>query len=448
MDPLELVVKTLHSFGEKQLARDVLEVFGGKAEIFSQYNDIAKISFEVRDLPKAIKYGELALQAATAPQERYITSKNLINVYNQSNHPEKALNFIQKCKEISPEDAELLFEETISYSQLGQHDRAHQQLFDLERRKDLPEDVEKKIHHNLSSYYFMRDDLNMALSRFLTETEKEAYKNIKLSLPKWEGIPQPGRTIVIDANCGAGDEVMHVRFMKNLKELGMYPVWSTTRRELSDVFNHNGFRSVCVWDEPEHPSDACVVYALALPYYLGMGVGDLGREPYLEPLPDKERRFSYIEKDKKIRVGMNWNSDSGFEQAHFRSVGFFDMWNAISSPERSLYSLQMSDNPVPKTCRNHVKEFHFKGREFSDTFSIVNQMDVIVTSCTSIAHISASMGKETCVLVPIMEYYAWTSSTGKSWWYGDNVHLFKQKKPRDWTEPLKELKEFLNDRAV
>ena len=75
-------------------------------------------------------------------------------------------------------------------------------------------------------------------------------------------------------------------------------------------------------------------------------------------------------------------------------------------------------------------------------------MDLVITSCTSIAHIAASQGKEVCVFVPIMEYYVWTSSTGKSWWYGDNVNLFRQKKPRNWNEPLKQFGEFLNDRGV
>jgi ADP-heptose:LPS heptosyltransferase len=105
----------------------------------------------------------------------------------------------------------------------------------------------------------------------------------------------------------------------------------------------------------------------------------------------------------------------------------------------------MSDTPVPDSCKNQIKEFHEKDREFSDTFSIINQMDLVITSCTSIAHIAAALGKEVCVFVPIMEYYAWTSSTGKSWWYGDNVHLFRQKKPRNWDKPLQELREFLNE---
>jgi len=445
MNPLELVSKTLHSFNEKELTYQLLDAFGKKAETFQQYNEVAKIFFEIKNFSKAIEYGENALKNALLQEEKHVTSKNLISAYNQCNYPEKAITQIEKCKKITPNDPELLFEETISYSQLGQTEKAHKLLFNLSKRKNLPEEVEKKVQHNLSGYYFDKDDLHTAFSHFLIETENEAYKNIQLpSIEKWNGIIEENRTIVIDANCGAGDEVMHVRFMKNLKELGMRPIWATTRKHLSEIFNYNGFESVCVWDKPEYPKDSTWVYALSLPYHLNLTVHDLGRTPYLKPLLEKEEKYSYLQKDKKFKIGMFWNSDSGFEQAHFRSVDFFDLWNVVHKPEYSLYSLQMSDNPVPETCKNDIIEFHSKNREFADTFSIINQMDLVITSCTSIAHIAASIGKEVCVFVPIMEYYSWTSLTGKSWWYGDNVHLFKQKKPRNWSHPLKELGEFLN----
>jgi tetratricopeptide (TPR) repeat protein len=444
MNPLELVAKTLYNFQEKELTIKLLDAFGKRAETFEQYNDVAKIFFEIKNLPKAIEYGEKSLKLATKAEEKYVTSKNLINAYNQFNYPEKAITQIEKCKKLILSDPELLFEETVSYSQLGQIEKAHKLLFNLSKRNDLPEEIKKKVHHNLSGYYFRKDDLHTALSHFITETEKEAYKNVRVPLKRWNEIINPGQTIVIDANCGAGDEIMHIRFMRNLTEFGMRPIWATTRKHLSEIFNYNGFESVCVWDKPEYPEDACYVYTLALPYYLNLNVQDLGREPYLNSLPEKEKKYSYILEDNKFKIGIFWNSDSGFEQAHFRSVDFFDLWNTISNPKHSLYSLQMSDNPVPDSCKNHIKEFHSKDREFADTFSIINQMDLVITSCTSIAHIAASMGKEVCIFVPIMEYYSWTSSTGKSWWYGDNVHLFRQKKPRDWSHPLKELKEFLN----
>lgn len=444
MNPLELVSKTLFSFEEKELTYQLLDAFGKRAENFEQYNDVAKIFFELKNFSKAIEYGETALKIATKEEEKYITSRNLINSYNKFNYPEKAITQIQKCKKITPNDPELLFEESVSCSQLNQIDKAHKILFELSKRKDLPEEIEKKVHHNISGYYFCKDDLYTALSHFISETEKTAYKDIKFPLKKWDGVVRKNQTIVVDANCGAGDEVMHIRFMKHLKELGMNPIWATTRKTLADVFNYNGFESVCVWDNPKYPEDARYVYALGIPYYLNLTVNDLGQEPYLKPLPEKEKKYSYLKKDENYKIGIFWNSSSGYEQAHFRSIEFFDLWNTIPNKNFSLYSLQMSDTPVPDSCKNHIKEFHEKDREFSDTFSIINQMDLVITSCTSIAHIAAALGKEVCVFVPIMEYYAWTSSTGKSWWYGDNVHLFRQKKPRNWDKPLQELREFLN----
>jgi len=96
MNPLELVTKTLYSFNEKELTTQVLDAFGKRAETFDQYNDVAKIFFEIKDFSNAITYGEKALKLTKSKEENYTTTKNLINAYNQSNHPEKALTQISK----------------------------------------------------------------------------------------------------------------------------------------------------------------------------------------------------------------------------------------------------------------------------------------------------------------------------------------------------------------
>jgi len=382
MNPLELVTKTLYSFEEKELTTQVLQAFGKRAETFEQHNDVAKIFFEIKDFSNAILHGEKALKLAKSKEELYITTKNLINAYNQNNYPDKALTQISKIKSQNPQDTELLLEETFAYSALNQKEKSEKLLFN----------------------------------------------------------------VIIDNQCGAGDEIIHVRFMKHIEKHGMKPVWTTTRRDLQKIFQYNGFEVECVWDNPELPKDACWVYGLALPYYLNLKVEDLGQTPYIKPLPEKEEQYSYLQEDKKFKIGMFWNSGSGFEQAHFRSVNADGLFDVLSKTNASLYSLQLPDEQPPEGY--DVKTFDIPNREFTDTFSIVSQMDLVITSCTSIAHIAASMGKEVCVFVPIMEYYLWTSSTGKSWWYGDNVHLFKQKRPRNWDEPLKQLGEFLNDRGI
>jgi hypothetical protein len=446
MNPLELVTKTLYSFEEKELTTQVLEAFGKRAETFEQYNDVAKIFFEIKDFSNAMHYGEKALKLTRTPEENYITTKNLINAYNQNNYPEKALTQISKIKSKNPQDTELLLEETFSYSAINQKQKAEKLLFDL-IKKPLPAEIDRKAYHNLSGHYFRKDDIHTGLQHFLKAGEVEAYKNRKLPpFEKWDGTPQKERSIIIDSQCGAGDEIIHVRFMKHLKDLGMNPIWTTTRKDIQKIFRYNGFETELVWDNPEFSGDPCWVYALALPYYLNLKVEDLGQTPYLNPLPEKESEYSYIQEDQKYKIGVFWNSGSGFEQAHFRSIQPEPLFDILSETSASLYSLQLPDQLPPEGY--DVKTFNIPGRDFTDTFSIVSQMDLVITSCTSIAHIAASQGKEVCVFVPIMEYYVWTSSTGKSWWYGDNVHLFKQKKPRTWEEPLKQLKEFLNGRGI
>ena len=92
MNPLELVAKTLYSFKEQQLTFELLDAFGKQAQVFSQYNDVAKIFFELKNFSKAIEYGEKSLKLAQTKEEKYTTSMNLINAYNQSNHPEKSIS--------------------------------------------------------------------------------------------------------------------------------------------------------------------------------------------------------------------------------------------------------------------------------------------------------------------------------------------------------------------
>ena len=287
MNPLELVTKTLYSFDEKELTSQVLDAFGKRAQTFEQYNDVAKIFFEIKDFSNAIIYGEKALKLTRTKEENYTTTKNLINAYNQSNHPEKALTQISKINSQNPQDTELLLEETFSYSAINQKEKAEKLLFNL-IKKPLPEEIERKAYHNLSGHYFRKDDIHTGLHHFLKAGEVEAYKNRELpTFSKWDGTITENQTIVIDSQCGAGDEIIHIRFMKHLKELGMNPIWTTTRKDIHKLFQYNGFHTELVWDNPEFPTNSKWVYALALPYYLNLKVKDLGQTPYLKPLPEK-----------------------------------------------------------------------------------------------------------------------------------------------------------------
>jgi ADP-heptose:LPS heptosyltransferase len=82
--------------------------------------------------------------------------------------------------------------------------------------------------------------------------------------------------------------------------------------------------------------------------------------------------------------------------------------------------------------------------DFEETLGIIDNLDILITSCTSVGHAAASMGKRVIIITPISAYYTWCHTTKQSPWYGDNLTLLRQQKPRVWDEPIKELKEVLN----
>jgi len=71
----------------------------------------------------------------------------------------------------------------------------------------------------------------------------------------------------------------------------------------------------------------------------------------------------------------------------------------------------------------------------------------VITSCTSIAHLAAASGKRVFIMVPISAYYVWCHSKKykHSPWYGENVSVLRQKRPRYWDEPMSELVDLLKE---
>ena len=65
--------------------------------------------------------------------------------------------------------------------------------------------------------------------------------------------------------------------------------------------------------------------------------------------------------------------------------------------------------------------------------------DLVITSCTSIAHLSGAMGIPTWIIPPVLPYYLWAYPINKTVWY-NSVKLFRQKMYGSWNEPFNEIK--------
>jgi hypothetical protein len=115
------------------------------------------------------------------------------------------------------------------------------------------------------------------------------------------------------------------------------------------------------------------------------------------------------------------------EYRRFDPVPLFELKGA------ELVSLQKEwDGEIP----NHVRRPTLDTWE--KTATVIAGLDLVISSCTAVAHLAAAMGKPTWILVPLLPYYLWALPGETSPWH-DTVRLFRQTAYKDWTGAFDEL---------
>lgn len=440
---LEPVIKTLLQFKEKELAIEVLDAFEKRAWSAEEYNILAKLYFDMKEYIKSAQCGEKVLVLSNNEDMTYCAVNNLINVYNHANEPEIAMRYINQCEQVNPNDIDILLEKSYSHFLLNEKDKAESILHEVYNNNTLTEDHKGKIRFNLGTYYMYKDKFQEGLRAFLIDGKAlNTWKNNSLPYEYWDGSQDiSGRAIILMAEAGIGDEVVNIRFMKHLEERGAQPIWYTERKDLAEVFNRNLFYTITSLDQLPKDIQPLWTYSMQVPIHLNLQYEDLYTNPYLQA--DNE----YIDKWElpfaKPTIGLRWQGNPDYDQDLHRGIPLRKICQAINHLDAELISLQRDSGVEEGDELGYLTDYSDDLKTWDDTMGLINNLEVVVTSCTSIAHMSAAMGKRTFVFVPISSYYTWCHSMEKSPWYGDNVTLLRQVKPRDWTEPIQQLKEHL-----
>lgn len=433
----------LKNLGETKAAVTLLEAMGRHAVSRAQCDELAKSFFLIKKYNSSVKWAEKSLALSVTNEERFAARENLANSYAHAFYPEKALNEIEILERVDSNNNDIKGKKAYCLFLLGRRDEAEKILRDLLADSKIDLETKVKIEFNLGTYELYRDNFLEGLYRFLFYGRKmDLWKKPTLPFKFWDGNPISGKTLIIRAEAGIGDEFINVRFVNHLKKLKVNPIWFTERKELAKIFNFNGYNTVTSLDEIKYlDPDAYWCHSMDIPVLLRLQYDNLYDGPYIMPT-----QKTNILKSNKLKIGLRWQGNPDYDNDLHRSVPLGEIWEIVKDLDADFYSLQRDDGAedvydfpsIVPLHENHLKTF-------DDTLSIIDELDIVITTCTSIAHAAASMGKKTYVLSPVSSYYIWCYSDKqpKSPWYGDNVKLLRQKRPRHWNEPLEELKKCL-----
>lgn len=245
---------------------------------------------------------------------------------------------------------------------------------------------------------------------------------------RWDGTPTAGRSVVVRCEHGLGDTLQFMRFVPLLQARHVhFLVQPHLVRLLHDAPGLGEVRNY--WTDepfPEHEVDIEVMelaYALrttlpSLPPPYPHLYGQLPRTDHLD-LPDEGR----------LRVGMLWAAS---EWDNSRSVPLQLLAPLFALEEVQFFSLQQGEPARdPLLDRLDIEILSPRTTAVEDAAAVMAAMDLVIGIDGMPAHLAATLGRPTWVMLKHEADWRWMAGRDDSPWY-PTMRLFRQAQPGDW----------------
>ncbi|MES2963770.1 MAG: hypothetical protein V4760_07745 [Bdellovibrionota bacterium] len=265
---------------------------------------------------------------------------------------------------------------------------------------------------------------------------------------RWSGEDLRGKTLLLQLEAGLGDEIINFRFHRSFAALGAKVVVAC-HKSLMKLFDHQAGVAGVVDREFAHAvAFDHFVQGMSAPGMLGLTVPTLPGEKYIDANGALKTNWDEFLSTKtsgsrKPRVALRWAGNPKFEHQQYRKFPAELVLRLTTKANVDFFSLQR-DNDVT-ALPTGVIDLQSELVTWDDTAAAIANMDLVITSCTSIAHLSGAMGIETWVIVPVLPYYIWSLPGDTSPWY-PRVRLFRQLRFGTWEDAAGKLRRALDEK--
>ena len=268
-----------------------------------------------------------------------------------------------------------------------------------------------------------------------------------LSGRRWTGAEDiRGATMLLYAEQGLGDTIQFARYAALLKERGarvILEVPAALAQLLAPL------------------ADEVVGMGAALPpfdFHLPMLSAPLAFGTTLDNIPAPAR---YLQADPRAlakwrmredsapspRVGFAWSGSRTLANDLNRSMPLATML-PLAERAGTAVSLQkdVREADAAALAGSRLVPASNAIRDFADAAGLVEQLDLVITVDTAVAHLAGALGKPAWVLLPFSPDWRWLLGRADSPWY-PSVRLFRQRRIGDWSAVIEEAGAALADLA-
>jgi tetratricopeptide (TPR) repeat protein len=289
--------------------------------------------------------------------------------------------------------------------------------------------------HNLALLHLRRGEFTEGWALYETRWRASKYTPIEMpGIREWKGEPIAGRKLLLVGEQGHGDQLQFVRYAAVLERMGA-TVDTLVPGNIAELAGGvRGVNRVLV-DKPREGYDFWTPM-MSVPYRVaGIEPGVPAEIPYLHVsgarIGEWPRRVAERAGERR-RVGIVWAGSPSFANDRFRSMPLAALDALADAPGIAWFSLQKGAARAqlegsalkPHDLTGHVADF-------ADTAAFIEQLDLVITVDTSVAHLAGALGRPVWVLLPANYDWRWMLDRDESPWY-PTARLFKQTTLGDW----------------
>lgn len=251
------------------------------------------------------------------------------------------------------------------------------------------------------------------------------------------------KIIIVNMEAGFGDQIIYARFAGEIHKRGGICILCCDVR-LHSIFSRIPGVQKCITNSDiENTLHDYWLPSFSCSWIFGHTFDNLPNEPYIFTEQNSVSKWEKIIASDKPKIGIRWSGNPKFEHQQFRIFSPNFLIDLHKHQDIQFYSLQR-DHDVYE-LPNEIIDLQHQLETWDDTVAAIHHLDLIITSCTSIAHLAAAMGKPTWVIVPLLPYHIWAYGGDHSPWYQKTTKVFRQKTFGSWNETFELLeKEMLN----
>jgi|TARA_B100001964_G_scaffold164338_1_gene180387 tetratricopeptide (TPR) repeat protein len=409
------------------------------------YNNLAMLNNEIGEYNKSITYSKKVLEIEPNVVKALF---NLAYSYGKIGDEKNEIDFYFKTLNCDPNHFKACHNLALRYYELGHTEKS----LDFWKKANSinPDDanVGDMLACVLLKHFHFEEGFNFFESRLKKNKFTKIIKSNKLN-PLWHGEDLNEKIIFIIAEQGFGDTIQFARYAYELSDFYKTDIFLLVNKKIIHLFDQKKLKIITKGDKI--PKYDYYSFLQSLPKY------------YYQRKKNLLGQYNYISKNQKIfnkwksklskfslpKIGINWQGNKNFKYDKYRSIPlekFETLCNTTGFDFISVHKgegeSQIKDIKFIDKLHNFSSTIDNGQNSFEDTIEIIRNLDLVITTCTSIAHLSSTIGTKTWILLAYNSDWRWFTNTNSTPWY-KNTLLFRQEKLNNWESVFEKVKQKL-----